>query len=173
MATGIPSIACIAVIGKEVSRNERLSVPACRQGCSPCLCYQNNPLHISTFPPDTRPELQFSLLLSSTLDIFDVRIAHKVALQDFGLLQAVDERLACYGWLTNTGVKFVIVVDMAGRPIGADGGDGRGTAIGMIGLREADLRPVSDDEYIPCFVAAWLTPSRHSTRSRQPTSSSS
>lgn len=34
---------------------------------------------------------------------------------DFGLLHAVDDRLAAYGWETNTGVRFVAVVDMRGR----------------------------------------------------------
>ena len=64
---------------------------------------------------------------------------HKTADQDFGLLQAVDERLAMYGWLTNTGVKFVVVVDMEGRP--ATSSDSKSTA--AIGLRDADLKPVS------------------------------
>lgn len=36
---------------------------------------------------------------------------------DYGLLHAVDERLAAYGFETNTGVKFVAVVDMRGRRI--------------------------------------------------------
>jgi trafficking protein particle complex subunit 2 len=34
---------------------------------------------------------------------------------DFGLLHAIDDRLAAYGWETNTGVRFVAVVDMRGR----------------------------------------------------------
>lgn len=64
--------------------------------------------------------------------------------QDFGLLQAVDERLACYGWLTNTAVKFVIVVDMEGRPAGAEGAaEGKGRAATIVGLRDADMKPVS------------------------------
>ncbi len=66
-------------------------------------------------------------------------MVHKTADQDFGLLQAVDERLAMYGWLTNTGVKFVIVVDMEGRP--ATASDGKSVAV--LGLRDADLKPVS------------------------------
>jgi hypothetical protein len=73
------------------------------------------------------------------LDIFEARLPHKTADQDFGLLQAVDERLAMYGWLTNTGVKFVIVVDMEGRPTSTQ--DGKATT--AIGLRDADLKPVS------------------------------
>jgi hypothetical protein len=78
-------------------------------------------------------------LLSSCLDIFEARLPHKTADQDFGLLQAIDERLAMYGWLTNTGVKFVIVVDMEGRPATAQDGKAPTT----IGIRDADLKPVS------------------------------
>ncbi|ROW07649.1 hypothetical protein VPNG_06832 [Cytospora leucostoma] len=124
MATAIPSIACLGVIGRN-----------------------NNPLHISIFPshdPATntlkpiRTPLQFSLLLSSTLDVFDLRAKHSAVTGgnssgggggaagtinsgpmsgEYGLLHAVDERLAAYGYETNTGVKFVVVVDMRGRRI--------------------------------------------------------
>lgn len=44
-----------------------------------------------------------------------------------------------YGWLTNTGVKFVIVVDMEGRP--ATAADSKIATV--VGLRDADLKPVS------------------------------
>lgn len=111
MATAIPSIACLGVIGRN-----------------------NNPLHISIFPshdPATntlkpiRTPLQFSLLLSSTLDVFDLRAKQSAVTGgtngpmsgEYGLLHAVDERLAAYGYETNTGVKFVVVVDMRGRRI--------------------------------------------------------
>ncbi|CAN8105912.1 unnamed protein product [Discula destructiva] len=139
MATAVPSIACLGVIGRN-----------------------NNPLHVAIFPsydPATstltpiRTPLQFSLLLSSTLDIFELRSgggssssgAHKSSLastpaaNDFGLLHAVDERLAAYGFETNTGVKFVVVVDMRGRRVGGAEGGGGG---GAIGLRETDLKVV-------------------------------
>jgi len=56
-----------------------------------------------------------------------------------GLLQAIDERLAMYGWLTNTGIKLVVIVDMEGRKI-AEGQTKRGEI--ALGLREADLKPV-------------------------------
>ncbi|KLU92131.1 hypothetical protein MAPG_11078, partial [Magnaporthiopsis poae ATCC 64411] len=65
MATAIPSIACLGVIGRN-----------------------NNPLHVSLFPshdPATntlapvRTPLQFSLLLSSTLDVFELRSRHHAA----------------------------------------------------------------------------------------------
>ncbi|KZF25606.1 Sedlin [Xylona heveae TC161] len=112
MAT--PSIACIGIIGKH-----------------------NNPLHISLFPPHSKDRLKFSFLLSSCIDIFEIRALNKTVDQDLGLLQAVDERLAMYGWLTNTGIKFIIVVDMEGRPV--PGEISSGTAV--TGLRGADLKP--------------------------------
>jgi hypothetical protein len=71
---------------------------------------------------------------------------HKTADQDFGLLQAVDERLAMYGWLTNTGVKFVAIVDMEGRP--ATSNDPKVSA--ALGIRDADLKPVS-----ACYCQLW------------------
>ena len=87
--------------------------------------------------------LEFSLLLSSNLDIFEARIRPPLnpVDQDFGLLQAVDERLACYGWMTNTGVKFVAVVDMEGRPAPSEV-LGSGKAV-ITGIRDSDLKPVS------------------------------
>ncbi|RXG44280.1 hypothetical protein VDGE_08538 [Verticillium dahliae] len=141
MATAIPSIACIGIIGRE-----------------------NNPLHVSIFPsfnPQTntlaplRTPLQFSLLLSSTLDVFELRARHAAGTGtglsgDFGLLHAVDERLAAYGFETNTGVKIVVVVDMRGRSV--DGsvfgdrksgtGTGTGSAGGGVGLRDGELKVV-------------------------------
>ncbi|KAI0853110.1 snare-like protein [Daldinia vernicosa] len=143
MATTIPSIACLGVIGRN-----------------------NNPLHITIFPSydpasntraPLRTPLQFSLLLSSTLDIFETRARRAGAAPtttttsstattpiltgDFGLLHAVDERLAAYGFETNTGVKFVAVVDMRGRVAGGAGGSA-GIVRGGVGLRETELRVV-------------------------------
>lgn len=54
-------------------------------------------------------------------------------------MHAIDERLAAYGWLTTTGVKFLIVVDTIGQPthVGAES-----LGIGaMATLRESDLKP--------------------------------
>jgi hypothetical protein len=31
--------------------------------------------------------------------------------QDLGFLHALDERFAAYGWLTNTDIKFIVIVD--------------------------------------------------------------
>ncbi|GAP83267.1 putative longin-like protein [Rosellinia necatrix] len=162
MANTIPSIACLGVIGRN-----------------------NNPLHITIFPSyDTttqtygpaRTPLQFSLILSGTLDAFEARSRHLsnpsggggagggslLLSGDFGLLHAVDDRLAAYGFETNTGVKFVAVVDMRGRVArgsaggsgggggGAGGGGGtaaaaaaaRAAAGSGVGLRDNELKPV-------------------------------
>lgn len=132
---------------------------------------QNNPLHITIFPSydattqtyaPVRTPLQFSLLLSGTLDVFEARSRHlanptvaagaganMLLSGDFGLLHAIDDRLAAYGFETNTGVKFVAVVDMRGRPssktnAAAAGGGGRvsGGGMGGVGLRDNELKPV-------------------------------
>lgn len=76
-------------------------------------------------------------MLSSSLDIFEARLPHKTADPDFGLLQNIDDRLAMYGWFTNTGVKLVLVVDMEGRPTSPD--EKRRSA--APGFRDADLKP--------------------------------
>lgn len=55
---------------------------------------------------------------------------------DFGLLHALNERLAMYGWLTNTGVKLIIVVDMEGSSA-----EGAKVTAGL-GLGGSDLTPV-------------------------------
>ena len=80
-----------------------------------------------------------TFLLSSSIDIFDARIRAKSIDQDCGLLQAVDERLAMYGWLTNTGTKFVIIVDVEGRPPAATDS----SIATLPGLKDSDLKPVS------------------------------
>ncbi|KAI0206964.1 Sedlin [Astrocystis sublimbata] len=151
MAQTVPSIACLGVIGRN-----------------------NNPLHITIFPSfdsttrtyvPVRTPLQFSLLLSGTLDVFETRARQQshpggnpasgpgslLLSGDFGLLHAIDDRLAAYGFETNTGVKFVAVVDLRGRSpsilpsgnnndnnntVGAKGGSGG------IGLRDNELKPV-------------------------------
>ncbi|KAL1612396.1 hypothetical protein SLS60_000622 [Paraconiothyrium brasiliense] len=121
----------------------------------------NNPLHISLFPPEERAPLEFQFLLSSCLDIFEARLPHKTVDQDFGLLQAVDERLAMYGWLTNTGVKFVVVVDMEGRP--ANPLDAKSST--AVGLRDADLKPAFralQTAYIVLLRNPFYNPDEHS-----------
>ncbi|KAI5295242.1 hypothetical protein KEM52_001957 [Ascosphaera acerosa] len=115
----IPRIACIGVIGKH-----------------------DEPLHIAQFPPHTSPDatVDFHLLLNSSLDLFDIRKQQQPVIdQDLGLLHAFDEQFAAYGWLTNTGTKFVIVVDMEGKAGRAASKERRWNAV--VGLRDADLKP--------------------------------
>ncbi|KKA19853.1 hypothetical protein T310_6150 [Rasamsonia emersonii CBS 393.64] len=82
--------------------------------------------------------------------------------QDLGLLQAVDERLAAYGWLTNTGVKFLILVDMAGRHMPADAERGRVTTVS--GIKDSDLKPAFralQTAYIQLLQNPFYTPDEH------------
>jgi len=120
MALGsTPAIACIGIIGQH-----------------------DNPLHISLFPPHDTEELEMQFLLNSSLDIFDIRLKNKTVDQDLGLLHAVDERLATYGWLTNTGIKFIIAVDMMGRaPAETTPNPAARNLPPVLGLRDSDLKP--------------------------------
>ncbi|KAH6617306.1 Longin-like domain-containing protein [Chaetomium tenue] len=161
MATAIPSIACLGVIGRN-----------------------NNPLHTSIFPSydpsnnsfrPVRTPLQFSLILSSTLDVFELRSRQNAAAGvgltgDFGLLHAVDDRLAAYGFETNTGTRFVVIIDMRGRRIdgalaaGLDGRDRR-LAGAAAGLREGEMRPVfkaMQGAYIRLLQNPFFDPDEHS-----------
>ncbi|EME44809.1 hypothetical protein DOTSEDRAFT_173181 [Dothistroma septosporum NZE10] len=115
-----PSIAAIGIIGRH-----------------------NNPLHVALFPAthqdyeDPRDQLEYEMMLNSSIDIFEARMPTKTVGHDFGLLHALDERIALYGWLLNTGVKLVIVVDMEGRV--APNAEAAKTSI--LGLRNSDLLP--------------------------------
>ena len=60
--------------------------------------------------------------------------------QDLGLLHAVDERFATYGYLTNTGIKFIIAIDMEGRPASQTVAGGVQPQP-VLGLRDSDLKP--------------------------------
>jgi trafficking protein particle complex subunit 2 len=84
--------------------------------------------------------LEFSFLLNSCLDILETRQKQTSVDQDLGLLHAVDERLSVYGWLTNTGIKLLIVVDLAGKPTTAELEKRRGHAVST--LKDSDLKPV-------------------------------
>ncbi|KHN96966.1 malonyl CoA-acyl carrier protein transacylase [Metarhizium album ARSEF 1941] len=141
------------LVGKEVGMRGKDSVKGGGVWAitDPSEIEEDNPLHVSVFPSHDaatntftpiRSPLQFSLLLSSTIDVFRLRAkanaASGVGLSgDVGLLHAVDDRLAAYGYETNTGVRMVCVVDMRGRRVDASGG--RQAAAG---LRETDLKPV-------------------------------
>ncbi|KAI9674337.1 MAG: hypothetical protein M1829_003738 [Trizodia sp. TS-e1964] len=103
----------------------------------------NTPLHTTLFPP-TLPRLQYALLLSSCTDLLLARLAPPAPAldQDLGLLQAVDERLACYARVANSGTRFMVVVDMYARTLPPDATALPPRATGaLVGLRDADLKP--------------------------------
>ncbi|KAH8425665.1 uncharacterized protein LDX57_003414 [Aspergillus melleus] len=101
---------------------------------------KDNPLHTSLFPPYVDSSVEFSFLLNSCLDVFEIRQKQTSVDQDLGLLHAVDERLAAYGWLTTTGVKLLVVVDLIGQP---DSSKSEGHKVSSAnGVKESDLRPV-------------------------------
>lgn len=107
-------------------------------------------------------------LLNSSLDIFDIRLKSKPLDQDLGLLHAVDERLATYGWLTNTGIKFIIAIDMLGRAPTAPSATENLSASNVIqnpppvlGLRDADLKPAFkaiQSAYVNLLMNPFYTP---------------
>lgn len=82
--------------------------------------------------------IEFSFLLNSCLDIFEIRRKQTSIDQDLGLLHAIDERLSAYGWLTTTGVKLLIIVDLLGSESSAIKPAGPVVS----GLRDSDLKPV-------------------------------
>lgn len=93
---------------------------------------------MTLFPADTRDAVDFEFHLTSCLDIFAARTSTKTADHDLGLLQAVDDQLSLYGWLTNTGIKFIVAVDMEGRMASSER-EARNSA--FLGIKAADLRP--------------------------------
>jgi hypothetical protein len=134
-----PKIACIGVIGKAVCITLPISLELLI-----LTRLQDNPLHISLFPPYSDSTIEFSFLLNSCLDIFDIRCKQTSIDQDLGLLHAIDERLAAYGWLTTTGVKLLIIVDLFGQEE-TSAGKQAGAAIN--GLRDSDVKPVCSSLY--------------------------
>jgi len=106
---------------------------------------QNNPLYLKTFAkapstpihpsfdittlPAPSPALKYHFLAHSALDIIEERIASGAKTIDtyFGLLHVLEE-VSIYGFLTNTLVKILVMIE---------GGDGSG------GLRDSDIKAVS------------------------------
>ncbi|KAK9457173.1 Sedlin, N-terminal conserved region-domain-containing protein, partial [Dipodascopsis uninucleata] len=91
---------------------------------------ENNPLYVKSFQSDQLPiegitddasavgalesrvaardvDLRYEFLAHISLDVFAARLPHKTADSDFGLL-FVQDGIALYGWMTNTGVKIVL-----------------------------------------------------------------
>jgi len=76
-------------------------------------------------------------------------------------LHAIDERLAAYGFETNTGARFVAVVDMRGRAVG----EVAGKAMGGLGLREGEMKVVfraMQMAYVRLLQNPFYDPDEHS-----------
>lgn len=126
-----PRISCIAIIGKQVPPVHSFLT-------------QNNPLYLKTFPkhPSTplhnpvnsstptqpSPFLKYHFLAHSALDIIEERIVSGQKTIDtyFGLLHVLED-VNIYGFLTNTLVKIIVMIE---------GGDGSG------GIRDSDVKAV-------------------------------
>lgn len=107
---------------------------------------KDNPLHISLFPPYRNHNIDFSFILNSCLDIFEIRQKQTSIDQDLGLLYAMDERLAAYGWLTTTGVKFLVIIDLLGQSKVSEMEGSKGINVSTV--KESDLKPVGR----PCYL---------------------
>ncbi|KAI9923393.1 hypothetical protein MW887_009363 [Aspergillus wentii] len=73
----------------------------------------------------------------------------------------MDERLAAYGWLTTTGVKFLVIVNLGGQP--AVGCEAHSTAA-IAGLKDSDLKPVFralQSAYIQLLQNPFYSPDDH------------
>ncbi|KAI9657513.1 MAG: hypothetical protein M1831_004129 [Alyxoria varia] len=71
-----------------------------------------------------------------------------------------------YGWLTSTGVKFVIIIDMEGKPAGAS--EAKHNA--LHGIREADLKPAFralHTAYIRLLRNPFYDPDEHAPNSHK------
>lgn len=158
-----PSIACIGIIGKHV----------CTRSYWHCLWptvssqSQDNPLHISIFPPHQHANLELSFMLNSSLDLIDAQRRRTAVEQDLGLLHAYDERYATYGWLLNTGTKLLIIVDVGDRPFAETKG-----LQPLVGLHESDLKSVccgwvGDGWMVDSCVADGMTANRRFRRCRR------
>ncbi|KAF9883588.1 hypothetical protein FE257_003141 [Aspergillus nanangensis] len=147
----VAKIACIGIIGKA-----------------------DNPLHISLFPPYLGSTMEFSFLLNSCLDIFDIRQKQTSIDQDLGLLHAVDERLSAYGWLTTTGTKVLVIVDLLGSSV--PGEIESYTTFTGGGLKESDLKPVFralQAAYIQLLQNPFYSPDDHAPAIKSSTSAPS
>lgn len=112
---------------------------------------------MSLFPPYSDSGIEFSFLLNASLDVFEIRQKQTSIDQDLGLLHAVDERLASYGWLTTTGVKFLIIIDLIGgqTPFGIN--DAHESI--RSSFRESDLKPVCQMKPLSLFFFFTRLPS--------------
>ncbi|KAJ5501681.1 Sedlin [Penicillium expansum] len=137
-----PKIACIGVIGKAVC-------------ISLCPLVPLRLITLFTFP--CFPIFGFHYRILLLTEFLPRHFRHP----DLGLLHAIDERLAAYGWLTTTGVKLLIIVDLFGQEE-ASSGKQAGAAIN--GLRDSDVKPAFralQSAYIQLLQNPFYSPDDH------------
>ncbi|ORZ02356.1 Sedlin [Syncephalastrum racemosum] len=80
--------------------------------CIALIGKQNNPLYIKNFSK-THPDLKYHYIAHTSIDVIEERVANgpKNLELYLGLLYAMED-LAVYGFMTNTRVKFVVVVSV-------------------------------------------------------------
>ncbi|KAI9321534.1 Sedlin [Dichotomocladium elegans] len=88
----------------------------CEINCIALIGKQNNPLFIKNFST-SHPDLKYHYIAHTSIDVIEERAIGTVAtgtknLDSYlGLLYAMED-LAVYGYITNTRVKFVVVVSV-------------------------------------------------------------
>ncbi|KAJ8659172.1 hypothetical protein O0I10_005211 [Lichtheimia ornata] len=80
--------------------------------CIALIGKQNNPLYIKNFS-NTHPDLKYHYIAHTSIDVIEERVASGPKNLDsyLGLLYAMED-LAVYGYITNTRVKFIVVVSV-------------------------------------------------------------
>ncbi|KAK3815057.1 MAG: trafficking protein particle complex 2 [Benniella sp.] len=81
------NICCIAIIGK-----------------------QNNPLYIKNFN-SSQPDLKYHYIAHTSCDVIEERAVNKTQEMYLGTLFSMED-LAVYGYMTNTKIKFITVLNM-------------------------------------------------------------
>lgn len=143
MPRGSPAIACIGIIGRKVYHNKQSAIDLLTH------ISQDEPLHIAIIPNITptvpaRTTLDYHKHLFSALDIFETRNPDTPD-GNYNLLFAIDTRLAFFGWITPTNIKYIIGVDMEGKSApeqaALEGGTAKSTPQQPNGIRYAELAP--------------------------------
>ncbi|KAL1928237.1 hypothetical protein VTP01DRAFT_3153 [Rhizomucor pusillus] len=80
--------------------------------CIALIGKQNNPLYIKNFS-HTHPDLKYHYIAHTSIDVIEERVGSGPKNLDLylGLLYAMED-LAVYGYMTNTRVKFIVVVSV-------------------------------------------------------------
>ncbi|ORX99838.1 Sedlin, partial [Basidiobolus meristosporus CBS 931.73] len=83
-----------------------------RINCIAVVGKQNNPLYLKSFDPQ-QPDLKYHYIAHTSCDVIEERAASASKTNDLylGLLYTIDD-LAVYGYMTNTRIKFILVLTL-------------------------------------------------------------